>query len=114
MTCVRRMNPDCELIWPNVELPAVTPMLLVCTRLNRLTISSLICADRPPLKPMFFDHLQAMCHTHPDVLDAQHIENLFARTARRQQNHSFMLWKLLNFMIWAGRSRVQFTDRTSH
>jgi asparagine synthase (glutamine-hydrolysing) len=66
------------------------------------------------LKPMFFDHLQAMRRTHPDVLDAQHIENLFARTARGQQNHSFMLWKLLNFMIWAGRSRVQFTDRTPH
>ncbi len=65
------------------------------------------------LKPMFFDHLQSMRRRFPEVLDDAHIENLFARTARGQQNHAFMLWKLLNFMIWAGRSRVQFTDRTS-
>ena len=62
---------------------------------------------------MFFDHLQSMRRRFPEVLDDAHIENLFARTARGQQNHAFMLWKLLNFMIWAGRSRVQFTDRTS-
>ena len=24
ITCVRRMNPDCVEIWPNVELPVVT------------------------------------------------------------------------------------------
>src|SRR4026207_1464051 len=48
------MNPDWLEIWPNVELPAVTPHgNHVCwTRLNRLTISNLICADLPPLKPM--------------------------------------------------------------
>src|SRR6186713_1044384 len=50
------MNPDWLLIWPYAELPAVTLMLLVCTRLNRLITSTLICADFPPLKPMFLDN----------------------------------------------------------
>jgi len=54
ITCVSRMNPDWLLICPNDELPAVMLMLLVCTRLNRLMTSTLICADLPPLRPMFF------------------------------------------------------------
>jgi len=42
MNCMIRMNPDWFVIWPNVELPAVAPMVLVCTRLNKLITSSLI------------------------------------------------------------------------
>jgi hypothetical protein len=30
------MKPDCDEIWPKVELPAVVAMLLVVTRLRRL------------------------------------------------------------------------------
>ena len=49
------MNPDWLVIWPKVELPAVTAMLLVWTRLNRLITSNLSCADLPPPNPKFFE-----------------------------------------------------------
>jgi asparagine synthase (glutamine-hydrolysing) len=65
------------------------------------------------LKPMFFDHLSAFASRHPGVLDVGHVEGLFARTTNGQQNHSFMLWKILNFMIWTRLFNVQFTERSA-
>src|SRR3954468_24998528 len=56
MTWVIRMNPDCVLICPKVELPADTDeKLLVWTRLNRLITSNLSCADLAPPMLKFFD-----------------------------------------------------------
>ncbi len=49
------------------------------------------------LKAMFFDHLSTFVRSRPGILNAGHIEKLFARTGSGQQNHSFMLWKMLNF-----------------
>jgi asparagine synthase (glutamine-hydrolysing) len=64
------------------------------------------------LKPMFFDHLSTFARSHGGVLDVGYIETLFARTANGQQNHSFMLWKILNFMIWANLFNMRFTERS--
>lgn len=66
------------------------------------------------LKPLFFDHLHTLQRTHPDLLNAARVEKLFARTGAGQQNHSFMLWKLLNFMIWANLSNMQFIDPSAN
>ena len=63
------------------------------------------------LRTMFFDHLSTFVKSSPGVLDREYVEKLFARTRRGQQNHSFMLWKILNFTIWANLFNMQFTDR---
>jgi len=65
------------------------------------------------LKAMFFDHLSTFVRAHPGVLNVEHVEILFARTGSGQQNHSFMLWKILNFMIWANLFKLQFIDRSA-
>lgn len=64
------------------------------------------------LKAMFFDHLSTFVRSHPGILNVERIETLFARTSSRQQNHSFMLWKILNFVIWANLCNMQFTDQS--
>jgi asparagine synthase (glutamine-hydrolysing) len=61
------------------------------------------------LKTMFFDHLSTFVRSNPGVLNAEHIGGLYARTAQGRQNHSFMLWKILNFVIWANLFDIQFT-----
>src|SRR6266849_226518 len=56
MICVMRMNPPCELISPNDELPCtVDVMPLNCGRLNRLTTSIFTWACLLPPSPTFFD-----------------------------------------------------------
>jgi asparagine synthase (glutamine-hydrolysing) len=64
------------------------------------------------LKEMFFDHLSTFVRSHPRILNVERIETLFARTGGGQQNNSFMLWKILNFVIWANLCNIQFTDRS--
>jgi asparagine synthase (glutamine-hydrolysing) len=63
------------------------------------------------LKAMFFDHLSTFVRSNPGILNAGRIDCLFARTAGGQQNHSFMLWKILNFMIWTNICNMQFPDQ---
>jgi asparagine synthase (glutamine-hydrolysing) len=66
------------------------------------------------LKSMFFDHLSMFVRSHPGILNAEHIEMLFARTGDGLQNHSFMLWKILNFTIWANIFDIQFTHQSAN
>ena len=60
------------------------------------------------LKPLFFDHLAMFRRRDPDVLDMRHVENLYERTGAGRRDDSYMLWKVLNFMIWANHSDVRF------
>ena len=61
------------------------------------------------LQPLFFDHLSSFARRHPAVLDIEYIRGLFAQTGAGQRNgSSYMLWKVLNFMIWANTSNVDF------
>lgn len=53
-----------------------------------------------PLRTMFFDHLGSLARSSPGVLDADHIATLFRRTGTGHYDHSHLLWKLLNFMVW--------------
>jgi asparagine synthase (glutamine-hydrolysing) len=63
------------------------------------------------LKPMFFDELAEFTRRHPGVLDPQYIGELYVRTASRRRDDSYMLWKVLNFMIWANGANVDFEVR---
>lgn len=62
------------------------------------------------LKPLFFDNLAMFVRKHTDVLNEQHIRRLFERTSSGQQNHSALLWKVLNFLVWANGNDINFTE----
>jgi asparagine synthase (glutamine-hydrolysing) len=61
------------------------------------------------LQSMFFDYLGTFARKRPGILNQQHVRMLFARTADGRQDHSPILWKVLNFMIWADRAEVGFS-----
>jgi asparagine synthase (glutamine-hydrolysing) len=60
------------------------------------------------LRPLFFDHLAKFARRHPAVLDEVQVRRLHADTAMGRKDDSYMLWKVLNFMIWANNSDVEF------
>ncbi|HVC02266.1 MAG TPA: asparagine synthase (glutamine-hydrolyzing) [Steroidobacteraceae bacterium] len=66
------------------------------------------------LKPMFFDHLSTFMRVHPRVLNRATIERMFARTRDGRQNHSFMLWKVLNFMVWTNTCKIRFPSKVMY
>ena len=65
------------------------------------------------LRPLFFDHLARFTRRHPGILNVPHIESLLARTGSAQQSCAFLLWKLLNFLIWANNTNIEFNVPTT-
>ena len=63
------------------------------------------------LKPLFFDHLSKFTREQPEVLNIDYIHKLFARTSNGQQNHSFMLWKILNLVVWANNMKISIAEK---
>lgn len=63
------------------------------------------------LKPLFFDNLAAFARKRPGILNDEHVKSLFARTGSGQQNHSALLWKILNFLVWANRTDIDFSEK---
>jgi asparagine synthase (glutamine-hydrolysing) len=62
------------------------------------------------LRPLFQDHAASFRRRHPGVLDFAHIDRLFDQTSSGRRDDSYMLWKVLNLMIWANNSNVSITD----
>ena len=62
---------------------------------------------RDALKPLFFDQLQAFQNRHPGVLSIDTIKVLYDEHTSRRRDRAFLLWKILNFMIWANQSGVK-------
>jgi len=63
------------------------------------------------LKPLFFDHLSKFTQEQPEVLKTDYIHKLFERTSSGQQNHSFMLWKILNLVVWANNLNIHISKK---
>lgn len=63
---------------------------------------------RGALKPLFFDHLAQFLRTRPGVLEEITIRAWFDEHASCRRDRSFMLWKVLNFMIWANQTGIRF------
>jgi asparagine synthase (glutamine-hydrolysing) len=61
------------------------------------------------LKPLFFDHLNTFSRNRPEVLNVDHIRQLYSRTSAGRQDHSPLLWKMLNFLVWSNTTNVAFT-----
>ena len=68
---------------------------------------------RGALKPLFFDHLARMRRTQPGVLDDKTIERWYDEHISRRHDRAFLLWKLLNFMIWMNQGRISLRDPAS-
>ena len=62
---------------------------------------------RDALKPLFFDQLQTFQKKHPGVLCNATIEVLYDEHKSRRRDRAFLLWKILNFMIWSNQSGVK-------
>jgi asparagine synthase (glutamine-hydrolysing) len=62
---------------------------------------------RTSLRQLFFDHLATFTRERPDVLDTRRVHEMYATYAAGERDQSFMLWKLLNYMIWCNRNAIQ-------
>jgi asparagine synthase (glutamine-hydrolysing) len=65
------------------------------------------------LSPLFFDHLSRFTRNHPGILDAEHITTLFKRTGAGLQDHSPLVWKVLNFVVWANNSNIRLSTENA-
>lgn len=64
---------------------------------------------RTALKPLLFDHLEAFQNANPGVLDPRAVQGIVEDHLSRRRDRSFLLWKMLNFFIWANRRKVVLT-----
>ncbi|MDD4927935.1 MAG: asparagine synthase (glutamine-hydrolyzing) [Gallionella sp.] len=62
---------------------------------------------RNALKPLFFDQMQTFQSRYVGMLDCAVINKLYDDHISRRRDRSFLLWKILNFMIWANRTKVK-------
>ena len=60
------------------------------------------------LKPLFFDHLARFQESRPGLLNSRTVHDWYDEHVSRRRDRAFLLWKLLNFLIWANQSRVTF------
>jgi asparagine synthase (glutamine-hydrolysing) len=63
---------------------------------------------RKALKPLFLDHLARCRREHPDVLNIEYIKRLYAEHEDQTRSRSFLLWKIMNFMIFINNGNIQF------
>jgi len=58
------------------------------------------------LKPLLFDHLATFSQRRPGILDVDYVRELYTQTVSGQRDRSHMLWKVLNFTVWANSSKI--------
>ena len=63
---------------------------------------------RTTLRPLFFDHLGRFESCHPDFLNRSLISSWYSEHVTQTRDRSFILWKLLNFLIWANNRKIAF------
>jgi asparagine synthase (glutamine-hydrolysing) len=63
---------------------------------------------RTSLKTLFFDHLEKFNNTYPSLLNNTFILELYKEHELRYRDRSFLLWKILSFMIWANKYHIGF------
>ncbi|MEO8683024.1 MAG: asparagine synthase C-terminal domain-containing protein, partial [Vicinamibacterales bacterium] len=62
---------------------------------------------RTSLKPLFFDHLATFNIRQLGVLDTARIRQVYDDYDKGRQDSSFLLWKLLNLMIWCNQTGIR-------
>lgn len=61
---------------------------------------------RDALRPLFLGHLEAFERDHPSVFDGPGLKKMYEDHVSGRRDRSFLLWKVLNFMIWSNRTGV--------
>lgn len=62
---------------------------------------------RTSLRGLFFDHLATFQRERPGVLDGSVLRRWYGETDSGTHDRSYMLWKMLNFMVWANQTRIR-------
>lgn len=60
------------------------------------------------LKPMFNDYLERFSRNSPGVLNSGVVSQMYRMHESGRRDRSFLLWKVLNLMIWADRFKITF------
>lgn len=63
------------------------------------------------LRPLFFDNLAEFARKQSGVLNVNNVEKIFDRSSSGQQNRWALLWKLLNFMLWANARGIDINNK---
>jgi asparagine synthase (glutamine-hydrolysing) len=65
---------------------------------------------RGALRELFLDHLSSFARDCPGVLDSARVGVLYEQHCAGVPGQSYLLWKVLNFMIWARGAKVRFAE----
>lgn len=65
---------------------------------------------RKALQPLFMDELERFQRMHPDILDRERVLVMYADHRSGRRDRAFLLWKVLNFMIWANDVPISFAN----
>ncbi|MFP3977880.1 asparagine synthase (glutamine-hydrolyzing) [Marinobacter sp. KMM 10035] len=63
-----------------------------------------------PLKDLFFDHIGDFIRRQPYVLDQNLVYSLFDDHIYRRKDNGFLLWKIMNLVIWSNRYNVDWSE----
>ena len=63
---------------------------------------------RTSLRDLFFDSLDGFNKSYPGLLNNNYILNLYEEHISRKRDRSFILWKILNFILWAKIYNIKF------
>jgi asparagine synthase (glutamine-hydrolysing) len=69
---------------------------------------------RGALQPLFLDHLSSFARRFPGVLNIDRVRQMFVQSESAHAARWHLLWKILNFMIWADHSNVRFARSASN
>jgi asparagine synthase (glutamine-hydrolysing) len=61
---------------------------------------------RTSLRSFFFDHLDTFAATQPGVIEPAVVRSWYGELTDGQDSRGFLLWKLMNFVVWCNRSQV--------
>ena len=61
-----------------------------------------------PLKELFFDNLVKFSSVNPNVIDVSYVHRRYEEHLSGKKDNGFLLWKLLNLMIWSGQHQVDW------
>jgi asparagine synthase (glutamine-hydrolysing) len=64
---------------------------------------------RAELRPFFLDHLSTFTRRSPGILDADYVRGMLVQSGADLGKHAYLLWKALNFMVWANGSHIGFS-----
>lgn len=63
-----------------------------------------------PLKDLLFDNLGDFIRRQSYVLDQKYVHSLFDDHISRRKDNGFLLWKIMNLVIWSNRYSVDWSE----